>query len=394
MRIGERMDFWGALRVLRRRWYIALPSALLAVGLAAGVFVSIPTRYESTGVMVFTSPSAGGTFNQNVSPEEAVKINPLLAFDGSLSTTSQIIAQILADPKTREGLGITASSTANFTAAGGGVNGPFMFVVTDAESPDEAEKLVTTVLDFAHKELADQQRKLNAPESTFITSQVIVNPTTAEAQIGGKVRYAGAAFVLLMLFTLAATFASDSVMGKLKRRREAAGGGGGADDGPDDGPDEGPDDGPDGGPGTPAAAPTTPATPSDFRPDNPRPHEEVPQNGPRPPLNGPPRRPEQAHAPHLPPAQGTAPRPPVRRPPTASEQTVKVQAPVQAPGQVHGQALAPPPAKPQPPVKPQPTASERTVKISAVGVPDGAKPPNGVAPPNGGTAWPTREDSP
>ncbi|WP_306745391.1 hypothetical protein [Saccharothrix yanglingensis] len=375
MRIGERMDFWGALRVLRRRWYIALPSALLAVGLAAGVFVSIPTRYESTGVMVFTSPAAGGTFNQNVSPEEAVKINPLLAFDGSLSTTSQIIAQILADPKTRENLGITEGSTANFTAAGGGVNGPFMFVVTDAESPDEAEKLVTTVLTFAQKELEDQQRKLSAPESTFITSQVIVNPTTAEAQIGGKVRYAGAAFVLLMLFTLAATFASDSVMGKLKRRREAEAEVDDEDEGSEEASAE---------PGEPRS---TGAKPADFRPDNPRPHDDPPHGTPRPPLNGRPRRPEpppqqgpghgpqtgQQGPPQQGPQQGPPPRPPVRRPPTASEQTVKVQ-----------------PPKPQPP-KPQPTASERTVKIAAVGTPDNPKPPGGAP---GVPGWPTREDSP
>ncbi|GAA3458427.1 hypothetical protein ACFFSW_04210 [Saccharothrix longispora] len=368
MRIGERMDFWGALRVLRRRWYIALPSALLAVGLAAGVFVSIPTRYESTGVMVFTSPSAGGTFNQNVSPEEAVKINPLLAFDGSLSTTSQIIAQILADPKTREGLGITQGSTANFTAAGGGVNGPFMFVVTDAESPDEAEKLVTTVLTFAQKELEDQQRKLSAPESTFITSQVIVNPTTAEAQIGGKVRYAGAAFVLLMLFTLAATFASDSVMGKLKRRREAEAEVDGEGEDSEEVSAE---------PGEPRS---TGAKPADFRPDNPRPHDEPPHGAPRQPLNGQPRRPEPPQVPgHGPqtgqqgPQQGPPPRPPVRRSPTASEQTVKVQPPT-----------------PLPP-KPRPTASERTVKIAAVGTPDNPKPPGGAP---GAPGWPTREDSP
>lgn len=352
------MDFWGALRVLRRRWYIALPSALLAVGLAAGVFVSIPTRYESTGVMVFTSPSAGGTFSENVSPEEAVRINPLLAFDGSLSTTSQIIAQILADPKTREKLGIVEGSTANFTASGGGQNGPFLFVVTDCESPDEAEKLVTTVLEFARSELEAQQRKLNAPEPTFITSQVIVNPTTAEAQIGGKVRYAGAAFVLMMLFTLAATFASDSVMGKLKRRREAA-----EKDAAEKDAVEGDD----------AAAAAEDAGDNVVQPQQvqPQQHQQAQQpqqaqqgpqgqqaqQGPqaqqgqpqRPPLNGQPRRPDQ-------PAGGPVQRQPARRQPTAAEQTVKV----------------------------QPTASEQTVKIAAVSRPDQPKP--------GAPTWPTRED--
>ncbi|GAA1276780.1 hypothetical protein [Saccharothrix xinjiangensis] len=346
------MDFWGALRVLRRRWYIALPSALLAVGLAAGVFVSIPTRYESTGVMVFTSPSAGGTFSENVSPEEAVKINPLLAFDGSLSTTSQIIAQILADPKTREKLGIVEGSTANFTASGGGQNGPFMFVVTDCESPDEAEKLVTTVLEFARSELDSQQRKLNAPEPTFITSQVIVNPTAAEAQIGGKVRYAGAAFVLMMLFTLAATFASDSVMGKLKRRKEAEAEAAAkaeedAEAGAEAAGSRNAQNAQNAGNGDTAGRGQQNVPQAQHGQQQGQ--QGLPQAQQRPPLDGQPRRPEpQAGAP--------VQRPPARRQPTAAEQTVKV----------------------------QPTASEKTVKMTAVSPPDQPKP--------GAPTWPARED--
>ncbi|MEU4742527.1 hypothetical protein AB0G02_18985, partial [Actinosynnema sp. NPDC023658] len=221
------MDFWGAVRTLRRRWYIALPAAITAVAVAAGVFLSIPTRYQSSGVMVLTSPSAGGTFSEKISPEDAVRVNPLLAFDGSLSTTSQILAQILADPKTRkESLGLDKDSTDNFTAAGGGQAGPFLFVTADGSSPEAAERMVTKVMEFATQELDKQQTSLKAPASTFITSQVIVNPTAAEAQIGGKVRYAGAAFVLLMLLTMAATFGGDSVLNHVRRRREAREGGG------------------------------------------------------------------------------------------------------------------------------------------------------------------------
>jgi hypothetical protein len=215
------MDFWGAMRVLRRRWYIALPSAVLAIGLSAAVFLSIDTRYQSNGVMLLTTPAAGSSYSQKTSPEDAVRINPLLAFDGSLSTTSQIIAQVLADPKTREQLGVKEGSPDSFTATGGGQNGPFLFVLGESDTPQRAEQMVATVLDHARKELDDRQRGLSAPESTFITSQVIVNPTKAEAQIGGKIRYAGAALVLLLLITTASTFAADSIMQNLKRRKAA-----------------------------------------------------------------------------------------------------------------------------------------------------------------------------
>lgn len=297
------MDFWGAVRTLRRRWYIALPAAITAVAVAAGVFLSIPTRYQSSGVMVLTSPAAGGTFSEKLSPEDAVQVNPLLAFDGSLTTTAQILAQILADPKTRkESLGLDKDSTENFTAAGGGMSGPFLFVTADGSTPESAEQLVTTVMEFATKELDKQQTELKAPASTFITSQVIVNPTTAEAQIGGKVRYAGAAFVLLMLLTTAATFGGDSVLNHLRRRREAREGTAGA--------------------AEPESAPqaATAPKPSAGGPQAPPPQTAPPQAMPpraapptHTPPNGVPRRP---------------PGPPVRRPqPTASEQTVKIAAP-------------------------------------------------------------------
>ncbi|MBB5959414.1 hypothetical protein FHS29_006035 [Saccharothrix tamanrassetensis] len=377
------MDFWGAVRTLRRRWYIAVPSAVVAVAVAAGMFLSIPTRYQSSGVMVLTTPAAGGTFSQKVTPEEAVKINPLLAFDGSLATTSQILSQILADPKTREQLGITKGSTLNYTVTGGGQNGPFLFVLGDSDKPEEAEKMVTTVLEFAAKELEDQQRKLKAPESTFITSQVIVNPTEAEAQIGGKVRYAGAAFVVLMLLTTAATFGADSIINNIRRRRER--------DAKAAEPDE------DGAPG--GGAPGDDTTDEAAKAAPPKPPPTNHQN--HGPLNGAPRRP---------------PGPPMRRPqPTASEQTVKVQAPVPnhkpntppgglpaakpggpAPAKPTGQQGAHPDGRPakqtgqptsqpgaQAAVKPtaQPTASERTVKIA-------------VPPPAPKPTWPTNEDRP
>jgi hypothetical protein len=291
------MDFWGAVRTLRRRWYIALPAAVTAVAVALGVFLSIPTRYQSSGVMVLTSPAAGGTFSENISPDDAVRVNPLLAFDGSLSTTSQILAQILADPKTRkESLGIDKESPDNFTAAGGGQNGPFLFVTADSTTPEAAERMVTTVMEFATKELDKQQTSLKAPASTFITSQVIVNPTAAEAQIGGKVRYAGAAFVLLMLLTTAATFGGDSVLNQLRRRREAREG--------SDARDVAGASGASGASGDSDKTTVTP--PVTTSPASSPPLPPLPSNG----------------------VQRRPPGPPTRRPqPTASEQTVKIAAP-------------------------------------------------------------------
>ena len=214
------MDFWGTVRVLRRRWYIALPAVLLTGILALYVYITVPTRYESSGVLVLTSPAAGGKYSGNTKPEDVVKVNPLLQFDGSLTTTAQILTQILGDPKTAEELA-GKKSTATYTANTGPVGGPLLFISTEADSAESAEGLVGKVLEKTVNELAAQQKALNAPEQTFITAQILVKPTTASAKIGGKVRYVGAATVVLLLLTIASTFAADSIMLKAKRRKDA-----------------------------------------------------------------------------------------------------------------------------------------------------------------------------
>ncbi|GAB2849465.1 YveK family protein [Lentzea nigeriaca] len=215
------MDFWGTVRVLRRRWYIALPAVLLTGVLALYVYITVPTRYESSGVLVLTSPAAGGRYSEKTKPEDVVKVNPLLQFDGSLTTTAQILTQVLGDPKTAAELA-GKGSTATYTANTGPVGGPLLFISTEADSAEAAEGLVGKVLDKTVAELASQQKALNAPEQTFITAQILVKPTTASAKIGGKVRYVGAATVVLLLLTIASTFAADSILLKAKRRKEGA----------------------------------------------------------------------------------------------------------------------------------------------------------------------------
>ena len=73
---GGFMDFWRTLQVLRRRWYVLGPALLISAALTVLTFASIPTRYESTGVLVLTSPSTGAKFSESTRPEDVVHVNP------------------------------------------------------------------------------------------------------------------------------------------------------------------------------------------------------------------------------------------------------------------------------------------------------------------------------
>ncbi|MFD8498212.1 hypothetical protein [Amycolatopsis sp. NPDC059657] len=203
------MDFWMTIRVLLKRWYIALPVFAVSLGLAVAVFLSVSPQYESTGTIVLTGPSTGAKVSVGGS-QPAEKANPLLVFDGSLTTSAQIVIETLKDPATQKQFETIDGEPAAYEAGNGQLNGPFIVVVATAGSPESAKKLATSVLDLARKELSARQESLQAPESTYIRVGPVVNPDLGKAKIGGKVRYAAVALVLGLVAGLTAAYGFES----------------------------------------------------------------------------------------------------------------------------------------------------------------------------------------
>jgi hypothetical protein len=212
------MDFWKTMGVLLRRWYVSVPVFVLSVVAGAGVFLAVPTQYESTGTIVLTAPTAGGvtaaTPAQRTGPG-----NPLLDFEGSLTITTQLLIQSLSSPTVQNQIA-AQGGVSTFQAGDGQTGGPFVVIIADAKSKAVAEKTVNLALKFAENELNTRQKTLNAPPSTYIGTQVVVAPTPADTKLGGKVRGGGVAFALGLIVSLAAAFAADSVMTNRKRRRK------------------------------------------------------------------------------------------------------------------------------------------------------------------------------
>lgn len=206
------MDFWKTIKVLLRRWYVAVPVLLLSLGGAGVVFLSVSPEYESTGTDLLTVPKAGATLDPS---KPAGIINPLLAFDASLTTTAQLLTQVLLDPA------VYAQLTQNnpdikCEAGDGGLRGPFVQVVCKAPTPQGAQATVDGAFKRLREELVARQKKLGAPESTFINVETVVEPTEATLLVGGKLRAAGAALALGLAASLTSAFAIESIM---QRRR-------------------------------------------------------------------------------------------------------------------------------------------------------------------------------
>ncbi|TDQ05522.1 hypothetical protein [Labedaea rhizosphaerae] len=208
------MDFIKTLLVLLKRWYVALPIFVIAVGAASLVYASVPVRYSSTGTVVLTAPTAGASSGQ--SSQERGQTNPLLAFDSSLSITASIIIQSMGTPQVATELGADKQNT--FEVSSGELGGPFIVVQTESSSAQRAQAMVQQVIDRVRAQLDARQKTLKAPPSTFIKADEVVPASVPEKLLGGKMRAAGAALALGLFASLGSAFGIESV---LARRRSS-----------------------------------------------------------------------------------------------------------------------------------------------------------------------------
>ncbi|GAA4434427.1 hypothetical protein ACFQV2_36780 [Actinokineospora soli] len=210
------MDFWKTLLVLLRRWYVAVPVFVITVGAAGGVYLTTPMVYQSTGLLVLTSPSSGPT---SVKDKETGQTNPLLAFDSSLAISASIVIQTINTPAVVKELGADKPEH-TFELSGGNEGGPFISVKTESESEPGSRELAVQVLDRVRAELKKYQEDLGAAPSTFIGVNEIVAPTEPEALTGGKLRAAGVAMVLGLAACLGAVFGLESFQTRKRKRDE------------------------------------------------------------------------------------------------------------------------------------------------------------------------------
>lgn len=205
------MDFWKTLLVLMRRWYVAGPVLLVSLGSAAMIYTSVPMRYQSEGVVVFTAPVDGPS---DAASLERGSTNPLLAFEDSLAVSVSIVTQSLNTPThLQELVGSGTGDSVEITD-----DGVFIGVVAESTDQERAHTLVVTALEKIDTELEARQNELGAPPSTFIVVDPVVPPTEPTPQVGSKMRAAGAALILSLAASLGSVYAVESILEGRRRR--------------------------------------------------------------------------------------------------------------------------------------------------------------------------------
>lgn len=214
------MDLRDAVLTAVRRWAIVGPMLLLTVLGVLAAYLTGPTRFLSSAVVVVTVPQTGNvTYGSDRPPN---RTNPVYLSDNNVTVTSAMLAQEMSGPDFSQRIGV---GTARLSVHNGAANpelrvtGPFLFINVESDSPVEAQALVRRAVEGGRTQLQQWQTDVGAPRATFMTLVEILAPSNPTASHGSRARAAVAALALGLIACYAAAMAAERVV---RSRKPAA----------------------------------------------------------------------------------------------------------------------------------------------------------------------------
>jgi capsular polysaccharide biosynthesis protein len=210
------MNFFEAVSVLRRRWYVALVLLVIAVAATAGVDKAVPSKYQSTSTISLLASRKATDGSATVPGTK----NPFLSYDTSLDAMADFLVRRLespADGLLLQGQGVTEVYSAALAAA---AVGPFITLTVTGTSPQHVSDSMNTLLDFTRQQLSDIQTQAVVDPAAMIGSIVIVAPGPPTPQHKTKTQAVlGTAIAGLVMVFLGAFLAEGLAVSRRLRRR-------------------------------------------------------------------------------------------------------------------------------------------------------------------------------
>jgi capsular polysaccharide biosynthesis protein len=215
------LDFFTTLRILLSRWYVVVPCLLFTLAAAAGASAAVAPSWKATGTLVLLGP--GSVRLDAEGNERRVETNAYLDFGGTLEITAEILSKIMMSPATGEQLaarGLTAEYEVGTGSDGGS---PIINIIATSPDPEVAKATVQGVAAQIRAELQRRQSAAGAPKDDFIRVDQVTTPTSAERQLGSKLRAAAAAGALGMALTFGLAFLTESISERRLAKERRAG---------------------------------------------------------------------------------------------------------------------------------------------------------------------------
>lgn len=213
------MDLWMIMRVLRRRWYIAVAGLLATVMGAYFVLGVLPSKYQVKQSVVLLAQGAPATATNASADSSPGSPNPYRGFDSSISVTADVMSTAVTQPSVVKRL-VAQGASSNYGATiDQQSGGPVVQITASSDKPAVAQRTVQLVTAELRTELANRQRAAGAPPSSWITIADITSPGAPQQMIKGKVRILIALGVLGVGGTVAAAYVFDALCRAWARRK-------------------------------------------------------------------------------------------------------------------------------------------------------------------------------
>jgi hypothetical protein len=208
------------VRVLRRRWYVAIPGLLITI-LAAGIVLRIyPPSLQATGSVVFVSPPVS---TEGSGSTAGTRSNPYLNFGAPLGATAEVVSAAVNSDQTAKQLKARGATGSYQVGINPNSSAPVLSVEATAGNNTDAMTTLNAVLGEIRGRLAQIQADAGAPRNQYITAQAVTASPKALPVHGSVIR---ALAVILLVGVLAscggAVIVEGLARGRANKRAAAA----------------------------------------------------------------------------------------------------------------------------------------------------------------------------
>jgi len=208
---GARVDVWGAILVLVRRFYLTAPIAAVTV-LCAYLFThSLKPEYQATSQMILVGPTAQTDPKAAVAPP----VNPIAGF--STATLVETITIDATSVQSMQQLAASGNST-SFTIANPTRTAVLSITATGA-TPRQAVSTANAVATIIQHDLEVRQAPYTTDKSYQVTSQVLAKAQLASENTSSRTKAMAIALGIAVAVTILLTLLVDAVLMSYARRR-------------------------------------------------------------------------------------------------------------------------------------------------------------------------------
>jgi hypothetical protein len=209
------VDIWDGLRIVARRWKVAVPIFLIFAVVAFVGGGTIAGEYTANASVILLGPNqqaAGDTLDPNVASTD---VNAYLTGCSTCETVARATQLALSSSPTKQALADEGLST-DYTIVVEN-RSPIMLLSASGGSGSEATDTLAGLIDRINQELEARQTDVNAPTDQRITANVLAQDEQAATNFGGRSRVRLALMAVGAAVAVAAAFIVEGVIFKRKR---------------------------------------------------------------------------------------------------------------------------------------------------------------------------------